>query len=121
MTTPAGDGPQPGSGSEPWRPGYHVERTSLSWVRTALALLAASGAVARVGALEGRWWAVVLGVVGGGLCVALVVLSGARYRRTQLKVEADLDPRARWSVRAAVAGVVCAGLATLAMVVADLV
>lgn len=106
--TGAGD---PGPAS--WRPGHYVERTAFAWRRTALSLLAVAGAVLRLGTLDGSWLAVALGAGGCLMSLVLVVVSLLRRRRTELAVAAGLEPRARWSVIAAVLAVGCAGLATL--------
>ena len=67
--------------SRPFDPGLQVERTSLAWTRTALALAVAGAVVARLTVDRLGVIAVVLGLVAVGSAVVLGAIAGARHRR----------------------------------------
>jgi putative membrane protein len=65
------------------------ERTLLAWARTALALLAAGGAVQQLSDLPARTpMAILLSVIG----VAAAVAGGLRYHRTARALQQGVDP-----------------------------
>lgn len=107
-----------GAAGHPWRPGSYVERTSLAWVRTALSMLAVSGAEVRLGAYEQHWPVMVLGGFGALLGLAMIAISGARYRRTRPPTGKVLDARSHGTAAIAAGAVSCLGLAAFALVVA---
>jgi uncharacterized membrane protein YidH (DUF202 family) len=90
----------------------------MAWVRTALSMLAVSGAVVRLGVLDQAPAVIAVGAIGCLLCLGLVVVSSLRYRHARLLAAAGLDPRARWAVVVAVAAVTCVAVAALGLVLA---
>lgn len=65
------------------------ERTLLAWLRTALALLAAGGAVEQVSHLSGRrTLAILLGLIG----IATATAGGWRYQRTAAAIRRGEGP-----------------------------
>jgi len=70
----------------PFDPGLQVERTSLAWTRTALALALAGAVVTRLTFDRLGVVAVTLGLVAVGSAVATATLAGARYRRATVSL-----------------------------------
>ena len=68
--------------------GAQLERTTLAWLRTALALTAAGALIARFGAVSGLPW---LGYAVGAALVATGVGGGAFASRCYPRRHADLD------------------------------
>jgi uncharacterized membrane protein YidH (DUF202 family) len=103
-----------------WDAGVQNERTALAWQRTALALF---GAILLAGRLGFRQWpmATMLALAPAlGLAVALLWLSGRRYRRTHRAVNGvDRRPGGRLPLFAATS-ITLLGLAALAAVVLGL-
>ncbi|GAA2357951.1 hypothetical protein GCM10009854_40390 [Saccharopolyspora halophila] len=71
---------------EPWDPGLQLERTSLAWLRTALAFLAGIGIGMRILANQGSWISVLVAV---GFLPLAAFLTWRAWRRHQ-RSEHDL-------------------------------
>jgi putative membrane protein len=93
------------------------ERTLLAWVRTALALLAAAGAVQQFADLHGRDVLAVLLAVAGVMTAAA---GGWRYRRTTLALARNESLGAGWAPTALAAAVVVVGVILLVAVLLTL-
>jgi putative membrane protein len=93
------------------------ERTLLAWVRTALALLAAAGAVHEFADIHGRAVLAILLALAGVLTAAA---GGWRYRRTSLALARNETLTAGWAPTALAASVVVVGVILLIAVLATL-
>lgn len=86
------------------------ERTLLAWIRTALALLAAGGAVYEFSEVSGRTaLAVFLAVTG----IATALMGGVRYQSTSAAIQAGRTPPAARFPVILVGAVVAIGVALL--------
>lgn len=104
-----------------WDAGVQNERTALAWQRTALALFGGILLAARLGF---RQWPVATAVVLApalGLAVAMLRLSGRRYRRAQAALydAGQRGPGGRLPLLAS-AAITVLGVAALAAVVAGI-
>lgn len=67
--------------SSPYDPGLQLERTSLSWTRTALAIAVAGALAMRITVTHLGMVSVFLGLTGIALALTAACIAGSRYRR----------------------------------------
>ena len=108
--------------TSPFDPGLQVERTSLSWMRTALALAVAGAVLMRITLVHIGLPAVSLGLAGIALALVAAGVASSRYRRavSALHETGELSTDGRVLALSS-ASTVLIGLAAILFVVWELV